>query len=285
MKGYIILILSGMLCILFFFFHVVLYKNLLYRLKFNKINKPWIPLLRDNYELHSYQYIVPNKYKICFVTMETRKNLEYVKIHNENLKKYVKYKGPNYTYIFTSDCKTDPKHIHNPYWCKFFVMYDAIKSGKYDYVFWLDSDTIINNPEFDLDVYLTKHNRYSIIGTVDKPVHDMTNAGVFGIKNTKIGNEFLKEGIDYYNSEFFKKKCIRKNNSLRGMWAGICYEQGWMNNAMISKYKPYVFVIPMSIVYNGGSCDNIKDEYIIHIYGSSEKHRKTCFQKLMPEFP
>lgn len=211
------------------------------------------------------------KYKIAFITYENR-DKDYVRLHNENMKIYCDNNG--YDYYFYSKNDTNI----STYWYKIFLVYNLINTNKYDYVFWLDSDTIIKNMKIDLskDV-LSEYSSDIFFGSDNHKIYDITNAGLFIIKNSPIGRQYLKDLIDsYYN---ILPKCLKDDGKLRGSWAMSCYEQGMMNDLLFEKYMNYTTILPNSIFFNYYICDN--NTFIMHLYGSSDNERKTCFSNNM----
>lgn len=208
--------------------------------------------------------------KIAIVTYENRKNLEYIDLHNQNMREYCK--KWNYEYIFYDQC------IHNMYWCKIYIVLNVLKTGKYDYVLWMDSDTIIKNPLVSLDSIVNKYSS-DIYVTPDNG-SSVFCAGVFIIKNSSIGISYIEECIKQNN-----EICVTTDNKLRGFWAGLCYEQGIMNKIIFDKYYKYTTCLPPYFVYNEGigedmlTCDT--DAFILHLYGSSNELRSKCFKRFM----
>lgn len=207
--------------------------------------------------------------KCAIVTFENRKD-EYVNLHNQNVINYCK--KWNYEYLFYDKC------IHNVYWCKIYLVLDALKSGKYDYVLWMDSDSIIKNPTISLDAIV---NRYSsdIFVNLDNG-NSVYCSGVFIIKNSPIGISYLEDCIKLNN-----KNCLTNNNKLKGRWAGLCYEQGVMNKLIFEKYYKNTTCLPKYIVFNEGIDDSMKtcnkDTFILHLFGSPNNLREKCFSRFV----
>ena len=214
------------------------------------------------------------EHKIAIVTYESR-NYDYIQKHNTNIQNYCdKWK---YTYLFHDKCD------YNVYWCKLYIVLDTLKSNKYDYVMWLDSDTIIKNNEISINSIVNKY-KSDIFTTVDGI--SVYNAGVFIIKNTKIGISYLTDCIAKYNSGV----CYNPDNSgLKGNWAGVCYEQGTMNKLIFNKYYNYTTCLSAEFVKNDYADSELKicdlDVFILHLYGSSVESRASaelrdkCFSK------
>lgn len=207
--------------------------------------------------------------KFAIVTFENRNELEFVNLHNKNVTEYCN--KWNYEYLFYNQC------IHNVYWCKLFFVLDAIKTGKYDYVMWMDSDTIIKNINFNLDLIVNKYNS-DIFVSLDNG-YSAFCAGVFIIKNSPIGISFLEDCI---NSKL--DKCIIRNeNKLKGLYSGLCYEEGIMNKLIFEKYYKYTTCLPKYYVYTDKITPNNKlcdfDTFILHLGMSDNNLRAKCFNR------
>ena len=209
--------------------------------------------------------------KVAIVTFENRKGDEYIDLHNKSVKSYCE--KWNYDYLFYDTCD------HNVYWCKMHYVLDALKSGKYDYVVWLDSDTIIKNQNISMDLVLNKYSS-DILVSADGGVAAFC-AGVFIIKNSPIGISYIEDCI---NSQ--QKDCaIESENKLKGFWAGMCYEQGIMNTLIFDKYFKYTTCLPSHIIHNGRISETNEmcdiDTFILHLYISSSDLRAKCFRRFV----
>ena len=96
-----------------------------------------------------------------------------------------------------------------PAWNKILIMQKILDSGKYDFVFWIDSDAVIVGKE-DIcneivdgkDFYLVKH----FVKGRDAP-----NTGVVLLRNSKWSKDFLKtvwEKTDYINHRWWENAAI-----------------------------------------------------------------------------
>jgi hypothetical protein len=73
------------------------------------------------------------------------------------------------------------------------------------------------------------------------------------------------------------KTCFNNNGTLKGAWAGMCYEQGIMNILIADEYYKYTTLLSNNIIYNKNICKN--DVFIMHLYASSPHDRYKCFTK------
>ena len=198
---------------------------------------------------------------ILIITFDNRTDLDYIKIHNKNLEDYSKKWKLDYK--FYDKCK------ENVYWCKIHMILDGLNQH-YDYVMWMDSDTYIFNMDINLSDILNEYLSDIYIGLDNHQKYDLVNAGVFIVKNSPIGRQFLQECINSLDP-----KCVKSNGELNGKWAGTCYEQGVMNILIADKYKDYTTVLSNDLLLNFGTCYN--DVFIMHLYGSSSDTRSKCF--------
>ena len=117
-----------------------------------------------------------------------------------------KNKGLFLAYYYYLQYKFFDKTDKNVYWVKIYLLRDWLITGKYDYVMWMDTDAMFVNYNIDLkyvlglfnsDIFLSHDNDYPL--TARKTL----NAGVFIIKNSEIGINFLNEAINIFE----KSKC------------------------------------------------------------------------------
>lgn len=262
MRNYYILLFIFILIVLIYIKYCDLYhysRDIIYI--YNTSNDDMVTLLTNNNQLTK-----PNNdmNKILFVTFDNR-NDEYIKIHNMNLEKYAD--NWNYEYKFIKKCN------YNTYWCKIHIVLDELRTNKYDYVMWLDSDSIIKKLDIDIGKIFNLYNSDIYIGDDNNGGTFITNAGVFAIKNTTIGKQYLIDCI-----KNFDKTCLNSDNTLKGKWAGMCYEQGVMNYLISTKYRKYTTILPQNIISNGRICK--ENVFIQHLYASSSENRLKCFKKI-----
>lgn len=203
------------------------------------------------------------KNNILFVTYDNRSDLDYIKIHNSNITKYAKYY--NYKYKFITSCS------QRTYWCKIHIVNHALKTDKYDYVVWLDSDTVIKNMSIDIGDILNNFSSDIYIGLDNNLKYDLTNAGIFIIKNNIIGNSFIEDCLLYEKNIFYNID----QNYTKFTWAGAYYEQAAMNILIADKYSKYTTVLTNDIIFNYFKCTN--NVFIMHLYASTPSDRKQCF--------
>ena len=200
---------------------------------------------------------VDKKSNILIVTRENR-DLPFIDFHDSNIKQYCSKHGYKYK-RFKSNCDLPI------YWCKISDLLANINN--YDYVMWMDSDTHINDFNRRIEMML---KRDITIGHDDG--QKIYNAGVFIVKNSTIGRNFLNDCMKYFKEH--KESCVGSNGELKGSWSGMCYEQGVMNMFLKDKYKDYVHVTEE--VSNSLSCKN--NYFITHLYQTSPEDRLKCMR-------
>jgi hypothetical protein len=227
--------------------------------------------------------------KIAIVTVENRTNQKlggYLEYHNQSFSKYAS--NNNYDYLFLNECSNNEKVNINDYWCKIYKVLEILKTNKYNYVMWVDSDTIITDYNKSLESFISKFGDKDIIIGLDcwekcNSLHQI-NSGVFIIKNSEVGKRFLQDCIDVIDS---KSWCINSDNSLNGPWAGECYEQGVMNQILLfsNKYTNNTYIDrKQELIYNYSS---VKPNYynspslIVHLCGVDSKKRTSFFSNLI----
>ena len=227
---------------------------------FHKFKHKLISNLESNNKLSKP---INKKNRILIITYDNRSNLPYINLHNTNLNSYAKKWG--FKYKFLTKC------VHNVYWCKIHMVLEELKTNLYDYVMWLDSDTYIFNQNINLSNIVNSYSSDIFLGSDNNELYDITNAGVFIIKNSTVGKNYLQDCID----SFPKSICMNNDGTLKGKWAASCYEQGIMNILIANKYQTAVTILPNSLIYNKDICKN--DVFIMHLYGSSNDKRLACF--------
>lgn len=203
------------------------------------------------------------KNNILFITFDNRDTSNYVRIHNSNINEYVKKFG--YEYKFLNYCDK------NVYWCKIYLVLEALKTNKYDYVVWMDSDTVIKNFNIDIGDIFNMFSSDIFIGFDNHKKYGIINSGVFAISNSNIGKKYLSDCINYVWDG-----CFNDNGTLKGRWAASCYEQGVMNILINDKYYTHTTVLTNKLIFNYDVCNN--DVFIMHLYASSPEKRVACFQ-------
>jgi len=223
---------------------------------------------------YNFEEMPFKKLKIAIITAENR-NEKYIQLHDRSLNEYCSIH--RYDYIRLDNC---PKEEASTYWCKIHKIKNLISN--YDYVIWLDSDTIIVNKNIPVEHYLSKYEYPDILFGKNSVPFDIgryaINAGVIIIKNSEIGKSFINTCIDQIKS---LDKC-NINGKEQGFWAGICYEEGLMNILIKNKtFENHVFIdVDNTFILNLLRKEEInKDLIFLHLPGWSNNEREEIFNK------
>lgn len=99
-----------------------------------------------------------------------------------------------YGYDFIEDESLAKEHDREIQWTKILLIqkYIQSESPKYDYLVWIDADTLIMNPEIRIEDFISRlMNNRDIMYSND--FHGWINNGIIFIKNTPISLEYFKE--------------------------------------------------------------------------------------------
>jgi len=218
------------------------------------------------------------KLNIAIITLETR-NSDMLSIHNNNVKEYCKLH--DYVYIFKNKYENELKLPI--YWKKLQFVNDVLENNDFDYVLWLDSDTLIIDKTISLESILEDSDNYSIYMGKDLNTKFNLNAGVFLIKNDMRGLRFLRECIEVYiNRDSCKDEF--GNYALNGAWSKGCYEQGVMNELIKTKYFNNFKLLDEHIVLNTFMPNTTS--FILHFFGGGtdknrDEKRNIAFRNIM----
>jgi hypothetical protein len=210
-----------------------------------------------------------HKHRILIVSYDNRPHLEFVKIHIANVSAYCS--RWNIEYKFVAECS------HNTYFCKIYMVLEALQTNLYDYVIWMDTDIIITKPEIDLNTIINKYDSDIYIGT--ELINTSICSGFFIIKNSKIGRGLLEDCITFFNKH--RGICTSNSGQLKGRWGGICYEQGTLNY-LIFKYNKYydkTTILKRDIIDNVSQCR--MGSFMLHYCRASAEKRAQCFTNIL----
>ena len=175
-----------------------------------------------------------------------------------------------------------------PYWAKVFEIKKLMDKNKYvDYILWVDSDAFfINFTKERFSKFLEKYNDYSFIGTPDMPPWTgKFNAGVFIIKNNKIGNEMINKWITYYHKDVWNYNKTTDKWKTDATWAGDEYEQGSFSTHILTnpKFSNDIIMVPYYYLNNNNCSDHQDETILVHLAGDYKKDQNNvaiCTPKL-----
>ncbi len=217
---------------------------------------------------------IQKKNKILIITFDDRPQVTYIKLHNKSFQNYCELNNIEYKYESVYNKNLN----NNPYWYKIYLTKFYLDTNDYDYVMWVDSDTMIMNNSVDLNKLLNSYSS-DLFLCDDNQIIQKINAGIFIIKNSKIGRQYLTDCINN-----FCNKCIKPGeNKLKGTWASTCYEQGIMNIVLIKNYIKYTTILPLNIVLCSNRAEYfklLKNIFIIHYYDTKTDDRNILFDRI-----
>ena len=200
-----------------------------------QVNQSLTAMFKYKKNTYTPIYNPQKKLKILLLTIEDR-DLDYIKTHDINFKKYAKIH--NYEYLRLKKCDLSEATM---YWCKIYKVLEYLKKNQWDYILWADSDTIITDYNKPLEEFIFYYAEKDIIISSYGGKNFMwgiinyINAGIFLIKNSQIGINFLEDCLKKLNSRSW---CIIDNKE-QGMYSGICYEEGIMNELLKDETSDY----------------------------------------------
>lgn len=204
------------------------------------------------------------------ITFDNRTDLAFVKLHNANLERYCLRYSPNVTYQYVQE-----HSCRSHYWSKLYILRDELLTHAFDYVFWLDSDTLITDFDFNISLFLKQCSSFDILVGLNHLANTICS-GVFIIKNTTVGRQFLTDCIDTFEASM--DRCLTTNNTLQGLWAGMCFEQGVMNAFLLNKYTKNTLIVGRNVFANTNFCAD--QSFVLHYYGQDSNSLHQCFSQI-----
>jgi hypothetical protein len=234
-------------------------------------NQKIISQIKENNKLTTP---INKKNRILIITFDDRKNVEYINLHNKFFTEYAEKYGYEYKFehIYNENLNT------NAYWYKIYLVKYYLDTNLYDYVMWIDSDTIILNNNVNLNDFLNSYSS-DLFFCDDNQAIEKINAGIFIIKNSRIGKQYINDCINN-----FCNQCIKNGEKkLKGRWAATCYEQGVMNLVLIKDYIPYSTCFSLQMVLCSNNINVIKsinNIFILHYYDTNLQQRNVLFSHI-----
>jgi hypothetical protein len=199
--------------------------------------------------------------KIAITTSEDR-DYDYIAMHDKNFQEYCNKHGYDYVRMHNEVINNQRVPV---YWYKIQLVDKLLNSGKYCYVMWADSDSLVMNPEFKIEDIVSSGKDIYIGTDYGFPTY---NAGLFIIKNSETGRKFVKELLLKLND----KSCFSEDyTKIVGAWAGPCYEQGHMNKVIKERYRDNAEIISQKLFHNTPTI-YIQGPFIIHVYAQLSEY-------------
>ena len=214
-----------------------------------------------------------NKIAVC---MWYDKAIEvYADIAKKINKRYCDNRG--YDFIFSNTRNLPNRH---PSWECISLLLNVLKTGKYNYVMWIDADACFNFKSTNTIENIIKQNKdKDIIFSGDDPnyPHININMGVILLKNTKYSIDFCKKIINSHNIE----KCVNYYN--KPLWEQECvnylYDKNNENIQKSSVIIPFKILQTFPIRYN----KQVENAIIAHYAGEDKNTRILELNKILSD--
>jgi len=137
------------------------------------------------------------------------------------------------------------------------ALIEGIKTKKYDWIFWADSDVSLTNPTIRLEAYLPEDENVHFVAAADG---NGLNAGVFLIRVNSWSYNLMTKALtypDYHKGEFLRFA-----------------EQTAINNLLSSEEEAKHYVIVPRPWFNQYFGARAKVNFLIHLPGTKDKNEK-----------
>jgi len=134
----------------------------------------------------------------------------------------------------------------------------GLKTKDYDWVFWVDSDVVLANPNVKLEVFIPKDNNIHFIAATDM---QGLNAGVFLVRVCSWSLNFMMRAITY--QYYFNEDVLEFS------------DQSAMNNVLVKFKEEKHYVIVPQQWFNTYKRNYRVGDFIIHFAGSKAKDEES----------
>jgi len=179
--------------------------------------------------------------KLAVVSYDNRSTKEIELLKKVNQKYCAKH---GYDFLFYHQYQDEM--TYPPYWLKVKIVQDVLKSNRYQYVMWMDSDACFHNDNQRIESLIPDTQTFFVKSSESGPHH--FNAGIWLVQNSMMGHDFLKDWLAKYNADnwdFQNGTWTCKINKYLNLesecaWSEDQYEQGSGNRLLQTpKYKPF----------------------------------------------
>lgn len=197
---------------------------------------------------------------VCASIYENNPQPKFAQINRIRLKIYCDRNGYDLYYV-TKNVTNAKMSRQKQKWQGFYVFVNKLKD--YDAIMWIDNDIFILDLNRKIESFLNNDKDLifsrDIDWTPDSAFINMINSGIFIIKNTNIGNNFMKKAWNMRNFE--------GHNSKFG-------DQPIFNLLLINEFIQYADIRPqgeLQYQINGACFNTLKIPLGLHFTGKSHK--------------
>jgi len=220
---------------------------------------------------------------------------EFVKLNAEIISRYCDLHGHKYLQII------HPQDFMSPYWTRVHDIQKLCEKYPDNTIFmYLDADAIPNglNKHVSLDAFVASIDKIYNNSECDIYISEdpnvimpwyggIFNTGCFIVRNTMESRDFINKWLSRYNNGFTWKqnqtgKWVCEINSSDCSWSLDGYDQGEFNNLYLQIKEGCVLKLNYRILAQTKPYE--KDNYIIHLMGSSNKHRIKVFKDQLDRY-
>lgn len=233
----------------------------------------------NNFKLSKYIYSKLLRKPNIQVFSADNRNFDYIKLSTQHNLEICKKYNFKYKFINDFDLKQYP-----PYWMKVFFVNKLMEDDSNDYIMWIDSDALLTNNAFEIYNFVESISDKCFFISKDHPdwLSYGINAGVWIIKNNKLGKKFMKVWMDGYDTNKWKFidnkwKCNGKDVNQEDInspcpWSGHDFEQGYLNYLIQNNdyIKNNIFIFEYNIL-NGHNDTKFKNDVIAYHFCGMEK--------------
>lgn len=169
-----------------------------------------------------------------------------------------------------------------PWWAKVALVHSVLFSRQdLDVVLWVDSDAYALQKK-DIRTLISRFPKAHFLMTPDSETCGQGSpakfcAGVFIVRNTKLGRQLIEDWLKLYNPNDWTFDINTGKWSTDGEWAGPVYEQGsFIEHIMTDPfYKPLIQILPYYTL-NHDMCNYpVADSYFTHMCSDDLKENGT----------
>ncbi len=137
--------------------------------------------------------------KIAIVTLYTPDLLTpaFISKRLPNLRSYANKHG-----YYLKEYKKNLDKNRDPQWSKIKAVFNVLKTGEFDWIFWCDADTLFLDKERKIESFIDPNFNFIFCSDLSSTL--WINTGAFLVKNTSYSLQFLKK--IYYDDNYYARQ-------------------------------------------------------------------------------